>query len=554
MMLRRYAGLLLCGLLLLPGLVLAQGVPDQVNIALERLGGEVNRNLTLNDLDNWRWAQDLYPDMSLGCPQPDAAYAQISTQGFKFLLTYEGVVYDYRVSADGSTVILCSQTSESEAAGATPTVVDAETVDTTVACPDPEPGVVYLPQRLTSGIQAQVVAGPPIIQRSEPSDNGAVIGEIPGQAVLNIAAGPVCAEGQLWWQVDYDGRAGWTVEGRDGSYWLEAVPALPLPAGLAPMDAQNAGQVAELSRVEANVAPALAAAPDSDTVAVLGGAGVNGVWLYTLSALDTAPGLLRGTVQLTDVGFGPAGDLLLLGDVQGGIRLWAADAQVSLLERWFDQGHETLTTAVAFSPDAQTVASVGDVAVTNVPVEPANAILLWDIDSVSQQAALGGHTGQVNALAFSPDGALLASAGEDQTVRLWDAADAAEVAVLEGHSGPVVALAFSPDGALLVTGSSSGEIILWDVQSQEQVSGIGEAGLPVAALAFSPDGALLASAGGDEAAPNYAIRLWDVESTRELARLSGHTDVVGGLAFSADGTVLVSVGEDRSVRFWGVGG
>jgi WD40 repeat protein len=545
--------LLVITLLILPMLAAAQGAPDQINIALDRLSAEVGRTVVIRDLDDWRWAQDLYPDLSLGCPKPDTAYAQVATQGYKFLLTYGGVIYDYRVSSDGNVAFLCSQVGEGELSASTPTPASADTIDTSVGCPNPEPGVVYLPQRLTTDIQARVVQGPPIVQRSEPSDTGAVSGEIPAQAVVNIVTGPVCADGQMWWQVDYDGRVGWAVEGRDGSYWLEMIPALALPANLAALTVENATQIAELSRAESNVMPILAAAPGTNTVAVVGGAGTNGVWLYDLAALDAAPRLLRGTVQFTDVSYGLDASLLL-GDARGGIRLWSTDPQTTLLERWFDQGYETLTSAVAFAPDGQTAASAGDVAITGVEIEKSNAILLWNIEAVRQQFALGGHTGAVNALAFSPDGALLASASDDTTVRLWNPADGSAIVTLEGHDAPVLALAFSPDGSQLATASSDGMIALWDVTSQELVSAPQESGPAVVALAFSPDGTLLASAGGDDVSQDYAISIWDLAAGEALVQLAGHTDVVGGVAFNSSGNTLVSASEDKTVRFWGVAG
>lgn len=550
-MLRRQVFWLILLLVLMPAGVMAQGAPEQIDEALNQLSAVVNQNLTLNDLENWRWAQDLYPDLSLGCPQPDTAYAQIGTQGFRFLLTYESVVYDIRVSADREIAFICSRTGDGEQAGATSTPVDDDAIDTSVACPDPEPGVIYLPQRLTSEIQARVVDGPPLIQRSEPSDNGAVTGEVPAQAIVNIVTGPVCADGQIWWQVDYDGRAGWTVEGRDGNYWLDTVPALALPANLAAFTVENAGRVAELSRVEANIVPALAASPAGDRVAVLGGPGTSGVWLYDLAALDAMPRLLRGTVLLTDVAFGPQGQSLLLGDATGGIRVWSTAQDTTLLERWFDQGHEMVTTAVAFGPDARTVASAGDVAVTGVEIDTNNAILLWDVEDVAQKFALGGHTATVNAMTFSPDGSLLVSASDDQTVRLWNPVEGSSVAVLEGHEAPVLAVAFSPDGTQLASASSDGAILLWDVDTQAVAATVQASGPAVAALAFSPDGTLLASAGGDDAMADYTVSLWDVAAGEVIAVLDGHTDNVGSLAFNADGSVLVSAGADKAVRFWG---
>lgn len=553
MMPRLFVCLLLLALLI-PSLAAAQGAPDQINIALDRLSTLVGRTLSIRDLSDWRWAQDMYPDLSLGCPKPDTAYAQVVTQGYKFLLTYGGVIYDYRVSTDGNIALLCSQVNVNELAASTPTPASAETIDTSVGCPNPEPGVTYLPQRLTTSIQARVAAGPPVIQRGEPSDNGAVSGEIPAQAVVSIVTGPVCADGQVWWQVDYDGRVGWAVEGRDGTYWLEMIPALALPANLPALSAANAAQITELSRAESNIIPALTAAPGANVVAVLGGTGTNGVWLYDLSALDSAPRLLRGTVLLTDVAYGPDASLLLLGDARGGIRLWSTDPQTTLLERWFDQGHERLTSAVAFAPDGQTAASAGDVAITGAAVDKNNAILLWDIEDVRQQFALGGHSGPVNALAFSPDGALLASASDDGTVRLWNPADGTAAAVLEGHNAPVLALAFSPDGSQIASASSDGMILLWDIATQELAGTPQESGPAVAALAFSPDGTLLASAGGDPLTQDYAITVWDATSGAALAQLVGHTDAVGSVAFSSSGAALISASADKTVRFWGAAG
>ena len=75
---------------------------------------------------------------------------------------------------------------------------------------------------------------------------------------------------------------------------------------------------------------------------------------------------------------------------------------------------------------------------------------------------LSGHTDEVFAAAFHPDGTRLATAGRDRAVWLWDLATGEEVARLQGHTGYVWSLAFSPDGATLVSGSGDFTVRLWD--------------------------------------------------------------------------------------------
>src|SRR6185369_7280875 len=82
--------------------------------------------------------------------------------------------------------------------------------------------------------------------------------------------------------------------------------------------------------------------------------------------------------------------------------------------------------------------------------------LLWDIASRSVIGALNGHESFVTALAFSPDGQTLASGSQDRTARLWHLASRQEGFTLTNHSGGFTALAFSPDGRTLALGGAGG--------------------------------------------------------------------------------------------------
>lgn len=161
-------------------------------------------------------------------------------------------------------------------------------------------------------------------------------------------------------------------------------------------------------------------------------------------------------------------------------------------------------------------------------------------------ARLGGHGGPVNAVAFAPDGRLLATAGSDGRVLLRRVADRSTVASFTAP-GRVRTVAFSPDGRTLAAGSTDGPVRLWPVGGGGGPASV----LPPStagarALAFAPDGSVLAVGTADG-----TVQLRDPAGDhREVATLSGHTARVNALAYAPDGRSLVSAGADGTVRVW----
>lgn len=308
------------------------------------------------------------------------------------------------------------------------------------------------------------------------------------------------------------------------------------------------------------------------------------VRVWNLNAPRQPPDVRRaGTGAYFDARISPNGKLIAGASDDATTRVWPAE-DPSAAPRVLSRPDDSFAYTVEFAPDSRRLVSGGN-----------GSLRIWDLeDEGAPPIDLIGHFAAVESASFSPDGARLATASRDRTVRVWDVSDpeVRSLLALRGHRGDVKSVDYSPDGERLLSSGVDGRIFVWsaDGYAFERVTSWQDNDRTVARVAMVPSGDLVASSGfdgpiylreldaapdappieiGDETFPVRGLALdpsgrriaaavgpgtlvWDINGGKlgESFGLRSEGASAEGVAFSPDGSRIAAAGMDGEVRVW----
>jgi WD40 repeat protein/class 3 adenylate cyclase len=275
----------------------------------------------------------------------------------------------------------------------------------------------------------------------------------------------------------------------------------------------------------------IAFSPDGTRLATTSADGTARVWDAHTGKELLSVSLHDG--QVFDVAFNPDGKRVATSGQDGYVRVWDASSGKELLALSQAGG------GLAFSPDGSRIVTIAQ-----------EIAKVWDA-ATGELLYSGnpGHTGPIHDVAFSPDGTLVATGGEDQKAKVWDSMTGQVLYTLSGHTVDINSVSFSPDGRRLATAGYDYTVRVWDITPAKEALFIPFSDSVASGwswrLSYSPDGTRFLT---DYTDPN--ARIWDASSGKELLQFSGQDTYALNTSYSSDGKLAATANEDNTITVW----
>jgi eukaryotic-like serine/threonine-protein kinase len=204
-------------------------------------------------------------------------------------------------------------------------------------------------------------------------------------------------------------------------------------------------------------------------------------------------------------------------------------------------GHLASVNAVAWSPDGKMIASASD----------DTYVQVFNASNGQRSVIYTGHTEEVAAVGWSPDGASIASGGEDTTIQVWRADNGSKRLIYQGHTARVNGVSWSNDSQSIVSGSEDKSVQVWNASNGSlDFNFLGHTG-GVLCVGWQPNNTSVASGSWDGTLRDWAtIQHGDhFASGEQIFSYDGHgRDEVSALSWSPDSSFIASAGADQTVQ------